>query len=114
MTYLITTLTVIAALWAFWALYVLVMGLYRAHLSGRLSRPAFVLGLPWVVVGYTLDVIAQYTIACVFFLDLPARREWLVTQRLQRYSAGSGWRKVKADWICTHLLDVFDPKGDHC
>ena len=60
-------------------------------------------------IGLAVDVFAQYTLARIFFLDLPRRGEHLVTARLQRYSAGSGWRKIKADWVCTHLLDVFDP-----
>lgn len=101
-------------LYVFWALYILVMGVYRAHLSGRMSKAAYVLGVPWVLLGYTVDIIAQYTIATLYFVDLPKKGEHLVTDRLIRYSAGSGWRKAKADWICTHLLDLFDPRGDHC
>ena len=101
-------------LWGFWALYILVMGIYRAHLSGRLSKVGYVLGLPLVVLGYAVDILAQYTIATAYFMDWPRRGEWLVTDRLIRYSGGTGWRKAKADWICTHLLDVFDPSGNHC
>lgn len=101
-------------LYVFWALYILVMGVYRAHLSGRMSKAAYVLGVPWVLLGYMVDIIAQYTIATLYFVDLPKKGEHLVTDRLIRYSAGSGWRKAKADWICTHLLDLFDPRGDHC
>ena len=110
------TYTIFAAafLYGFWALYILVMGIYRAHLSGRLSKAGYVLGLPWVVFGYFVDIVAQYTIATLYFADLPRKGEHLVTDRLKRYSAGKGWRKTKADWICTHLLDVFDPHGDHC
>jgi hypothetical protein len=107
-------LTILAFLYGFWALYVLVMGCYRAHLSGRMSKPAYVLALPWVALGYAVDVIAQYTIATVYFADWPRKGEHLVTDRLIRYSAGKGWRKIKADWICTNLLDIFDPRGDHC
>ena len=104
----------IGFLYGFWALYVLVMGIYRAHLSGRLPWPAYALGMPWVGIGYLVDIVAQYTIATVYFWDLPRKGEHLVTDRLIRYSAGTGWRKVKADWICSNLLDVFDPRGDHC
>lgn len=105
----------IGFLWAFWGMYVLVMGIYRAHLSKRLSRAAYVLGLPWVALGYAVDVLAQFTIAVVVFLDLPRRGEWLVTDRLERYIAqGAGWRSWLAKYICDHLLDVFDPSGEHC
>lgn len=102
-------------LWGFWAIYILVMGVYRAHLSGRLSRVGYALGLPWVVVGYVVDAVSQYTIATLLFLDTPRRREHLVTDRLKRYSNGpAGWRRTVAVWVCTHLLDMFDPSGDHC
>lgn len=111
---MIYALYTLAFLWAFWTVYVLVMGIYRAHLAKRLGRVTYALGLPWVVLGYAMDVLAQYTVATLFFLDLPRRGEHLVTDRLIRYSAGNGWRRAKADWICTHLLDPFDPSDNHC
>ena len=101
-------------LWVFWYLYLIVMGLYRAKLKGKLTWPVKVLGAPALIIGIIVDVVAQYTVATVFFLDLPRKGEHLVTDRLQRYSAGTGWRKAKADWICSNLLDVFDPHEDHC
>jgi hypothetical protein len=70
--------------------------------------------MPWVVIGYAVDIFAQYTVAILFFVDWPRKGEHLVTERLIRYSAGTGWRKTKADWICTELLDIFDPRGNHC
>lgn len=110
MTYL---LAVILFLWVFWYAYILVMGLYRAHLAGRLSPFTYTLAFPALVVGYAMDVVANLTVASVVFLELP--REWLVTDRLKRHIArGTGWRAAKAEWICTHLLDYFDPSGDHC
>jgi hypothetical protein len=104
----------IAFLWAFWGLYVLVMGLYRAHLDKRLSRAAYVLAAPFLAVGAAVDVLANLTIASLVFLEPP--REWLVTSRLQRHNRDheSGWRGDLSEWICTHLLDVFDPTGNHC
>ena len=45
----------IAITYALWLLYVLVMGLYRAQLQGRLSRVALVLGFPVYAIGYLLD-----------------------------------------------------------
>lgn len=105
---------VAAALWVFWGLYVLVMGLYRAHLANRLTRVTTLLGLPFVLAGFTMDVLANLIVATAVFLELP--REWLVTDRLQRHirQPRSAWRTRLATWICDHLLDVFDPKGDHC
>jgi hypothetical protein len=100
-------------LWGFWLLYILVMGLYRAHLQGRLGKVATVLAYPAVLLGYAVDAFSNITLATLFFADLP--RELLVTTRLKRYKAiDDGWRKAAAEWICTNLLDPFDPSGDHC
>jgi hypothetical protein len=102
-------------LWAFWYVYILVMGVYRAHMAGRLTKLTLLLAMPAVVFGYLMDIVAQYTLATVFFLDLPSQGEHLVTDRLKRYIAqGTGWRSAKAKWICDHMLDVFDPTGEHC
>ena len=103
----------LAFLWAFWAMYVLVMGIYRAHLSKRLTAVTLCLSSPFIAAGYLMDVVANLTIASLVFLEPP--RELLVTSRLQRYVAQeNGWRFRIANWICNHLLDVFDPSGNHC
>lgn len=94
-------------------MYVMVMGVYRAHLDGRLTPVTKVLAAPWVVLGFALDAAVNIIIATVVFLELP--REFLVTTRLQRHILHShGWRGHLATWICDHLLDVFDPTGNHC
>jgi hypothetical protein len=103
----------LAYLWAFWLLYVLVMGFYRAKLAGRLKGLTLVMALPIVAIGLLVDLVANYTIATLVFADLP--RERLVTDRLRRYIAtGSGWRYTLADAVCNRLLDPFDPDGNHC
>ncbi len=103
----------LAFLWAFWAMYVLVMGIYRAHLAKRLTAVTLCLSAPFIALGYLMDVIANLTVASLVFLEFP--RELLVTSRLQRYVAsGARVAFTIADWICNHLLDVFDPSGNHC
>jgi hypothetical protein len=100
-------------LWGFWALYVLVMGLYRAQLAGRLSLPTKIMGAPFLVMGLLVDVLANIAVASIAFAEMP--RELLVTSRLRRYIAGpDGWRKARALVICTQLLDPFDPSNNHC
>lgn len=106
-------LTALALTYTLWLLYVLVMGLYRAKLQGRLSKVALVLGFPVYMLGYLLDVFVQLTIATVLFVELP--REGLVTGRLTRHiKRGHGWRRDLSLWICSRLLDPFDPRGTHC
>jgi hypothetical protein len=106
-------LSLVGYLYAFWCAYVLVMGIYRAHLAGRLVGINKVLALPVVVIGYAMDVATNLIVAPLVFLDWP--REALVTSRLLRYRREDhGWRSRLASFICDHMLDVFDPTGDHC
>ncbi len=110
---LVWTVSAVLYLWIFWGLYVLCMGIYRAKLSGRLSPVTYALSLPFLLAGLLVDVVANLTLASLVFLELP--REWLVTRRLQRHSAANeGWRYDFSVWVCSRLLDVFDPDGDHC
>lgn len=103
----------IVYLWAFWGMYVLVMGIYRAHLSKRLKGFVRILSFPFVVIGFLMDVLANLILASIIFVEPP--RELLVTGRLKRLiKEGDGWRRRLAKFICDHLLDVFDPNGDHC
>jgi len=89
------------------------MGIYRAHIHKRLHGVTFALALPFVALGYFVDVFANITIASVVFLELP--KEWLVTHRLKRYiKAEEGLRYKVSKWICDKMLDTFDPTGDHC
>lgn len=106
---------VLLYLYVFWLCYVLVMSFYRAHLLGKLTGVTKWVAAPVVGVGVLLDVAAQYTLASMVFIEPPHRSEHLVTQRLQRHiNSGAGWRFRVATWVCTHLLDVFDPSGKHC
>jgi len=115
--YLLSTLAAPAgALWALWYLYLIVMGLYRAHLLGRLSMPAKVLGAPALAIGWALDWLINWTVAAAWFGEWPGAPFELVTGRLKRYLAGPPGRKQKhARSVCRHLLDPFDPNpGGHC
>jgi len=107
-------LFVVLYIYVFWCAYIAVMGVYRAYLSKRLTGITKVLAIPLVITGLMIDVIAQYTIAVVIFLDAPQWKEYLVTLRLMRYVKETGWRSTLALYICRNLLDVFDPSGNHC
>lgn len=113
-SYLIANLLLVTIyLWVFWGFYVLVMGLYRAHLQNKLTRFTYFLSAPFLLIGVLMDVLANMTIASVLFAELP--HEWMVTTRLTRYNNFEyGWRSRIAEFVCTNLLDVFDPNGNHC
>lgn len=100
-------------LWLFWGMFVLVMGLYRAYLNKRLTPFTKGLAAPFLVVATLMDIACNVTLASVIFLEAP--HEMMVTQRLKRHIIfDSGWRNKLARWVCSVLLDPFDPTGHHC
>lgn len=111
--------------YSFLLLYILIMGIYRAHLTKRLTPALKVLLFPAVAVGFAVDIFANWTVATVWFREMPKvdlswppRRPDLVTTRLTRYLAAdypNGRNKKHASIICCHLLDPFDPNPEgHC
>ncbi len=114
-TILRAALLTLAAMWAFWALYVFTMGLYRAFLKRRLRGLSLIMCSPVVALAFALDVVMQLTVFTIVFLELP--RDPLVTYRLRRYMRElppEHWRRRWTDYLCKHLLDPFDPTGSHC
>lgn len=100
------------SIYILWLFYLAVMNLKRAKDAGKLSRTAYVLGLPILFVGYLLDAAVNLIIFTVILFELP--KELLVTARLSRLQHGTGWRATLARWFCVNLLDQFDPTGCHC
>jgi hypothetical protein len=108
-----TLLYALAAFWALFGCYAVVMGLRRLKLAGKMTPLLWIFGTPYLVVGLLLDVLCNVTLAALVFLELP--RETLVTARLQRYMRGpDSWRKSAARWFCANALDPLDPSGQHC
>lgn len=105
-------------LYAFWLLYILIVGVYRAHITKRLSRVVSVLLVPVVILGFLIDLASNWTVAAAWFREWPPKPFDLVTDRLQRYMADTyptGRNKSHARAICAHLLDPFDPSSNgHC
>lgn len=105
----------LAYAYCFWLLYVLIAGLYRAHLNRKLTGLTKALSVPPVVIGYAVDLLANYTFATIWFLELPSHPLELVTGRLTRYINGPEGRcRRHATWVCQVMLDPFDPKNQHC
>lgn len=101
-------------LYLLWDRYVVVMGLYKAHLRKQLHGLNKFLGFPSVVIGVLLDVLVNLTVATLVFRAWP--REWLVTTRLKGYLQDDyhkfRWRGRRAEWWCTKVLHAFDET--HC
>ena len=76
----------------------------------KLTLTQKIIGYPFAVVGFFLDITYNLTYATYKFRDLP--RELLFTSRLIRYKAGPiGWRRSKAVEIC-NVLNKYDE--GHC
>jgi hypothetical protein len=104
---------VLLFLLVFYYSYVLFTAIYRAHLKKQLRWFHYIIFAPALVIAYLLDILAQYTVATVIFMDRP--QEHLVTDRLQRYLANPNHKHFKkAKWFCENMLDIFDPTGKHC
>jgi hypothetical protein len=105
---------ILLAVYLLWLFYLAVMSLFRARANGTLSLPAKVLGYPILIVGVLLDALVNLTVLTIVFAERPY--EWLVTKRLTRHGKyGGGWRRTVANWICSHLLNPFDPdQRGHC
>lgn len=95
-----------------WLLFLAVMALRWKW--NMLPLPVKVLASPAVLLAVTLDVLFNYTIACVLFLKLPAKGEWTFSQRIGNYKRRFDWRAPIAHWICANLLDPFEADGAHC
>lgn len=107
-------LCIIGAFYFLWMLYLAVMSLRRARRAGDLTPVAFALGVPLLLIGGALDILLNYTVVSLLFLEWPPFREWTISARLTRYVHAAGWRGRVARWVCQHLLDTFDPTGAHC
>lgn len=96
-----------------WVLYLAIMSLYRVRHD--LSWVARGHAYPLLAVGFVFDCALNVLVGSVLFLKHP--QDWLLTHRLTRYLRDPDelrWRKRLALWLCTNLLDPFDPSGDHC
>jgi len=96
-----------------WIFYLAVMNL--APVRHELKPIAKVNGYILLSIGLVLDFVLNVVVCSVLFLKYP--RDILLTGRLTRYindPKERPWRRQLACWVCTHLLDQFDPKGIHC
>lgn len=93
--------------------YLAVMNLKRVNDGSRLTGFTRIAGLSVLYPGLFLDALVNLVVLTVVFVELP--REYLVTSRLSRHIKDTdGWRKKLSVFICSKLLDKFDPRGCHC
>ena len=103
----------IASFYLLWCMYLAVMNLKRAVDNGTMTKPAYVLGYPLLIVGFILDVLFNWVFGTVMFLELP--KNGVFTSHLNRHYKKYTWRGKMATWICENLLNTFDPSPHgHC
>lgn len=112
-----------------WGMYLAVMNLIQAKETiHKLTLPAKIFAYPLAIAGVIMDFLTNLIVGSIVFVDMP--REFLLTERLQRYLEDMDrfydgqakvqptkldkWRWTAAVWICEHLLDPFDARGYHC
>lgn len=104
-------LYLLADLLLFFYLYVMSMGMIRAHAEGKLNGVLWVLCLPAVGVAWVVDFLHNVTIFALIFWEIP--REFTVTARLKRHVKRDTWRGSLSRWTGLTLLNPFDHTGDH-
>lgn len=100
----------------FYWLFVFSASAYQAWLNKKLSKLQIVLLLPPVLLLGVVDVIFNYTVASLVFMELPKSGEPLLSKRFQGYNAieGSSWKKAVAKYVCQKMLNIFIMSEDHC
>lgn len=104
-------LTLVVLSWLTWGVYLSVIHLKEARDTGRLTTMAKVLGYPWLAVALVLDVLFNFIVGSILFVEPP--KEFLFTTRVSRWNDKKGRRGDIARWFCSELLDPFDA-GSHC
>jgi hypothetical protein len=112
MNYLLLLLPLLAP-YALWILFLADMALSRAEKDGHLHHHAAKLGRPVQYLALLLNVLLNFTLVPLVMLDWP--REFTVSAHLSRLIAtGNRYQRWLSGWICTVMLDCFDPSGTHC
>lgn len=108
--FLLISLALIHVTWLYYRAGMSALPLWQA---GKLSKTTKALCIPDLIVFLFLDV-ALNILMNVFFFNM--QKEWLFTGRLNRYLREDrlGWRGKTARWMCDHMLNPFDPRGNHC
>jgi hypothetical protein len=98
-----------------WMLFATLMAMRDREELGRLPKILYILGKYVILpVGAIVDILYNWTFACVLFLDLP--HELMLTARLERYlhdlKYWGTWRSRLALWFCKYMIEPHDP--GHC
>jgi len=106
------TYIIVLFLWFLFAMWFL----RRKHQLREKLGPVFFAIVGVVVGGLILDVIFQWTLAPIIFMEFTPNITF--SKRMERYRDNpkykGTWKMRWADFICEHILNPFDPSGHHC
>jgi hypothetical protein len=100
----------------FFFLYVGSIQLYQLHLLKKLPMWGYILGGQFVALMMVVDVSFQYTVFALLYREWPPKKEYTVTQRLQRW-CDSGQDTLRMRWslkLCAFLNLFTAPGSPHC
>lgn len=99
-----------------WLLYIPAATLVNKHKEDRFVGLLQFLVFFFVSIFYVLDVLFNYTYACILFMDKPRGDDWTLTARLKYYLHTppweSGWRGRLASFMCRYMIEPWD--FGHC
>ena len=98
--------------YVFWTMFLACAALYAQwHV---LPVAVKMLAAPIALVAGLFDVVSEFTLATIFFGQLPMKGCYTVTERLSFYMYHDmGWRGKLSKAVCTYLLNPFQA-GGHC
>ena len=109
MTWLLLLLTLP---WSVFLIFTAVMRWKAVRREGKLTKWMLVMAVPWLVIGYPLDVLLNFTWGSLIF-GMP--KEWTYSARLWYWSnqTDDPVRRKRALRHRVNLLDPIDPDGTH-
>jgi hypothetical protein len=106
------TYTVVLLIWFFIAMFTL----RRKHQLRSKLGPVYYVLVMVVLGGLILDLLYQWTVAIVYFMEVTPNLT--LSKRLERYrdmpKYKGTWRQKHAKFICENILNKYDPDGHHC
>lgn len=109
MIYLLILLTLP---WIVFLIFTAVMRWKAVRREGKLTKWMLVMAVPWLLIGYPLDILLNFTWGSLFF---GAPKEWTYSARLWYWSnqTDDPVRRKRALRHRVNLLDPIDPDGTH-
>ena len=109
MIYLVIILTLP---WTVFLIFTAVMGWKAARRKGKLTKWMLVMAVPWLVIGYPLDILLNLTWGSLIF---GRPKEWTYSARLWYWSNQTENETLRRRALRhrVNLLDAIDPDGNH-